>query len=43
MAWTDPKTFLAGALVAAAELNTYLRDNLRLLKTAISDRGQINF
>ena len=42
MAWTDPKTFLAGALVAAAELNTYLRDNLRLLKTAISDRGQIN-
>ena len=43
MAWTNPKTFLAGAIVAASELNTYLRDNLRLLKTAISDRGQINF
>ena len=32
MAWTNPKTFIAGAVVAASELNTQLRDNLRLLR-----------
>ncbi len=28
MAWTVPKTFVVGAVLTAAEFNTYLRDNL---------------
>lgn len=28
MAWTAPMTFVAGAVLTAAQLNTYLRDNL---------------
>ena len=28
MAWTTPKTFTAGSVLTAAELNTHLRDNL---------------
>ena len=28
MAWTAPKTFVSGAILTAAELNTHLRDNL---------------
>ena len=43
MAWTHPKTWVAGAVVGAAELNTHLRDNLRVLKTAVNQLGRINF
>lgn len=32
MAWTTPKTWLAGSPLLAAELNTHLRDNLAVLK-----------
>ncbi len=37
MAWTAPKTFVAGAVLTAAELNTHVRDNLLALKTTVSD------
>ena len=43
MAWTNPKTWVAGAVVGTAELNTQLRDNLRLLKTAINGSGHVAF
>jgi len=29
--WTDPKTFTVGELLTAADLNTYVRDNLDFL------------
>lgn len=35
MAWTAPRTWLAGELVKETDLNAQLRDNLNLLKTAI--------
>ncbi len=38
MAWTNPKTWTASPL-PSAELNTYVRDNTNLLKTAIHDNG----
>jgi len=31
MVWTDPKTFTVGELLTAADLNTYVRDNLDFL------------
>ena len=31
MTWTDPKTFTVGELLTAADLNTYVRDNLDFL------------
>jgi len=34
MAWTAPMTFTAGAVLTAAQLNTYLRDNLNEVATA---------
>mgnify|MGYP005849436023 CR=1 FL=1 len=33
MPWTTPKTWAVGAILPAAELNTYLRDNTNELKT----------
>ena len=42
MAWTAPMTFVAGTVLTAAQLNTYLRDNM--LETApakASARGQL--
>lgn len=33
MAWTTPKTFAVGNVLAAADLNTYQRDNTRWLGT----------
>jgi hypothetical protein len=42
MAWTTPRTWVAGELVTETVLNTDLRDNLNLLKTSISDAGKLN-
>ncbi len=42
MAWTAPKSFSAGSVLTAAELNTHLRDNLLVLKTNIADSGVVD-
>jgi hypothetical protein len=34
--WTDPKSWVTGELVTAADLNTYLRDNLLFLRNVTS-------
>jgi len=34
MAWTTPKTWVANAILTAAQLNTHLRDNLAYLKAS---------
>lgn len=34
MAWTSPRTWVANAIVTAAQLNTHLRDNLSWLYSA---------
>ena len=34
MAWTSPRTWVANAIVTAAQLNTHLRDNLTWLYSA---------
>lgn len=39
MAWSAPRTWVAGELVTAALGNAHWRDNLSLLKTSISDDG----
>lgn len=39
MAWTTPRTYVAGELMTAAIGNTHWRDNFALLKTSISDDG----
>jgi hypothetical protein len=36
MAWTTPRTWLAGELVKEVDLNAQLRDNLNVLATAIN-------
>jgi hypothetical protein len=41
VAWTNPKTWSAAAILTAAELNTHLRDNLNILKTSINDDGTL--
>jgi hypothetical protein len=41
MAWTAPRTWTLGQLVAADALNIDLRDNLLHLKIAIGDDGRI--
>lgn len=41
-AWTTPKTWVANNVFTAAELNTYLRDNLNILKTSINDSGYLS-
>ena len=43
MAWTTPRTWVSGELVTAALMNSAVRDNLNILKTAINDSGQIEF
>jgi hypothetical protein len=43
MAWTSPRTWVSGELVTASIMNTYIRDNQNLLKTAINDSGQVEF
>lgn len=34
MSWTTPRTWVAGELVTAAELNTHIRDDLSWLRSA---------
>ena len=34
MAWTSPRTWVAGETVTAAELNTHVRDNLKVIGDA---------
>ena len=41
MAWTTPRTWVAGETVTSALLNVQLRDNLNLLKTNIDDDGKL--
>lgn len=41
MAWTSPATAVAGSVLTAAWLNTYVRDNTNLLKTPINDDGTL--
>ncbi|OII61224.1 hypothetical protein BJP40_06770 [Streptomyces sp. CC53] len=36
MAWTAPTTFVDGQVLTAAQLNTYLRDNLMATETAVA-------
>jgi hypothetical protein len=43
MAWTTPRTWVSGELVTASIMNTYIRDNQNLLKTAINDSGELEF
>lgn len=43
MAWTAPRTWVSGELVTAALLNTHIRDNQTILKTAINDSGEVEF
>jgi len=43
MAWTTPRTWVSGELVTAALMNSAVRDNELILKTAINDSGQIEF
>ncbi len=35
MAWTTPRTWIAGELVKEEDLNTHIRDNLNVLITSI--------
>jgi len=37
MAWTSPRTWVAGELVTAALMNAHVRDNLLILKDPVSD------
>lgn len=38
MAWTAPMTAIAGGIVAAADFNTYVRDNLNATEAALAAR-----
>jgi hypothetical protein len=42
MAWTTAKTFTAGMVIGATDLNTYLRDNMNQLKTPPFGRTACN-
>lgn len=41
MPWNTPANWVAGTVLSAAQLNSQLRDNLNLLKTNISDNGDL--
>lgn len=41
MAWTTPKSWLAGSPLGASELNTHLRDNMNALKAPPTDLHDI--
>lgn len=41
MAWVTPRTWTVGQLVAAAELNEQIRDNLTHLKLSVDNSGKI--
>jgi hypothetical protein len=42
-AWETPRTWSSGELVTAALMNSQLKGNLDILKTAINDSGQLEF
>lgn len=42
MAWTTPRTWVAGETVTAAIMNTHVRDNLNWLDTRIGGRAATN-
>lgn len=41
MAWTTPRTWVAGETVTAQLMNAHVRDNLNILKTPIDDNGKV--
>lgn len=41
MAWTSPRTWVAGELVTEGNLNEQIRDNQNILKTSINNDGKI--
>ena len=41
MAWTTPRTWVAGELVTEGNLNEQIRDNHNILKTSLDDDGKI--
>ena len=41
MAWTTPRAWSSGELVTAAIMNSAIKENLIILKTAINNSGQI--
>ncbi len=41
MAWTTPRTWLAGELVKEGDMNIQIRDNMNVLKTPMNDSGKI--
>ncbi len=41
MAWTTPRTWVAGETVTAQLMNLHLRDNLNIVKTHIDDNGNL--
>jgi hypothetical protein len=43
MAWTAPRTWVSGELVTAALMNSAVRDNMSILKTAINNSGELEF
>jgi len=43
MAINSPKTWVAGTVLTASDLNTYLRDNQNTILTCLNDSGRIEF
>ena len=41
MAWTTPRTWVAGELVTEGNLNEQIRDNHNILKTSLDTDGKI--
>jgi hypothetical protein len=41
MAWTAPRTWVAGETVTATMMNAHVRDNLLVLKTSIANDGSL--
>jgi len=41
MAWTSPNKTWTAAVVTVADMNTYIRDQLDVLKTSINDNGTL--
>lgn len=41
MAWTTPRTWIAGELIKEGDLNAHIRDNENVLKTSIDSSGKI--
>ncbi len=41
MAWTTPRTWVAGEVLTAALMNTHVRDNENVVKVSIRDDGHL--